>query len=140
MWCEIRRHTLRHLYRGYWSALRVERLRQNRCGAGEMTRHLVLGHAEATASVITGVIWVAVGWFPFTEVARPVSPSSVMPRQQCRHANSPATTARQVRSAGAAMRFCSTAATTVVVSCLAEASTWNNNQCGATKQHHHDRP
>ena len=21
MWCEIRRHTLRHLYRGYWSAL-----------------------------------------------------------------------------------------------------------------------
>jgi hypothetical protein len=28
MWCEIRRHTLRHLCRGYWSVLRVERLRQ----------------------------------------------------------------------------------------------------------------
>jgi hypothetical protein len=25
MWCEIRRHMLRHLDRGYWSALKVER-------------------------------------------------------------------------------------------------------------------
>ena len=41
----------------YWSALRVERLRRNRCGAGEMTRHVVFGHAEATASVITSVVW-----------------------------------------------------------------------------------
>jgi hypothetical protein len=28
MWCEIRRHTLRHLYRGYWSVLRVVRASQ----------------------------------------------------------------------------------------------------------------
>ena len=57
MWCEIRRHTSRHLYRGYWSALRVERLRRNRCDAGETGPHLVFGHAEATASVITSVVW-----------------------------------------------------------------------------------
>jgi hypothetical protein len=25
MWCEIRRHTLRHQGQGYWSALKVER-------------------------------------------------------------------------------------------------------------------
>jgi hypothetical protein len=25
MWCEIRRHTLRHLPQGYWSAPKVER-------------------------------------------------------------------------------------------------------------------
>ena len=57
MWCETRRHTLRHLYRGYWSALRVERMRQNRCDAGETGLHLVFGHAEASASVITSVVW-----------------------------------------------------------------------------------
>ena len=57
MWCEIRRHTLRHLYRGYWSVLRVERMRRNRCGAGETSLHLILGHAEATASVITSGVW-----------------------------------------------------------------------------------
>ncbi len=32
--------------------LRVERLRQNRCDAGETRLHLVLGQAEAIASVI----------------------------------------------------------------------------------------
>jgi hypothetical protein len=57
MWCEIRQHTLRHLDRGYWSALRVERMRRNRRGAGETSLHLVFGHAEATASVITSVVW-----------------------------------------------------------------------------------
>ena len=57
MWCEIRRHTLRHLCRGYWSALRVERMRRNRCGTGETRLHLVLGHVEATASEITSVVW-----------------------------------------------------------------------------------
>ena len=57
MWCETRRHTLRHLFTGYWSASRVERLRQNRCDAGETGPHLVFGHAEATASVITSVVW-----------------------------------------------------------------------------------
>ena len=57
MWCEIRRHTLRHLYRGYWSALRVERMRSNHHCAGETSLHLVFGHAEATASVITSGVW-----------------------------------------------------------------------------------
>ena len=57
MWCEIRRHTLRHFCGGYWSALRVERTRQNRCGACETRLHLVFGHAEATALVITSVVW-----------------------------------------------------------------------------------
>ncbi len=82
MWCEIRRHTLRHLYRGYWSALRVERLHRNRCEAGETPLHLVFGHAEASASVITAWFGVSVGWFPYTEVSRHVSPGSVMPRQK----------------------------------------------------------
>ena len=27
MWSESRKHTLRHLYRGYWSVLRVDRPR-----------------------------------------------------------------------------------------------------------------
>ena len=57
MWCETRRHTLRHLFTGYWSASRVERLRQNRCDAGETDLHLVFGHAEATTSVITSGVW-----------------------------------------------------------------------------------
>ena len=35
MWREIRRNTWRHLSQGDWSALRVERLRRKRCGAGE---------------------------------------------------------------------------------------------------------
>ena len=35
----------------------MERLRRNRCGAGETSLHLVFGHAEATASVITSGVW-----------------------------------------------------------------------------------
>ena len=29
MWCEIRRHTLRHLCRGYWRVLKLIELRQS---------------------------------------------------------------------------------------------------------------
>ena len=48
--------------------LRVERLRGNRCDAGETPLHLVFGHAEATASEIRSVIW-----GPLGDVGSPMS-------------------------------------------------------------------
>ncbi len=57
-------------------------MRGNRLGAGETPLHLVLGHAEATALGLRTWFGVSVGWFPFAEVARHFSPSSIMPRQK----------------------------------------------------------
>ena len=60
----------------------METMRGNRCDAGETRPQLVLGHIEATALGLRAWFGVSVGWFPFAEVARHVSPSSIMPRQK----------------------------------------------------------
>jgi len=40
MWCEIRRHTSRHLYRGYWSVIKEERDKETSLSAGLFLRNI----------------------------------------------------------------------------------------------------
>jgi hypothetical protein len=54
MWCEIRRHTLRHLDRGYWSALRVERMRSESADGWVMPRQKS-GDASSPATAVRRV-------------------------------------------------------------------------------------